>query len=57
MKLDKFADLYQKQLGNHTLKIIKIPGNLLKKTLKNHGNIIEFCQSGKVGTLLLKLSL
>ena len=29
----------------------KIPGNLLKKTWKNHGNIMEFCQSEKVGTL------
>ena len=28
-----------------------IPGNLLKKTWKNHGNIMEFCQSEKVGTL------
>ena len=31
----------------------KIPGNLLKKTWKNHGNIMEFCQSEKVGTLNL----
>ena len=29
----------------------KIPGNLLKKTWENHGNIMEFCQSKKVGTL------
>ena len=29
----------------------KKPGNLLKKTWKNHGNIMEFCQSEKVGTL------
>ena len=29
----------------------KIPGNLLKKTWKNHGNIMKFCQSEKVGTL------
>ena len=28
----------------------KIPGNL-QKNWKNHGNIMEFCQSGKVGTL------
>ena len=29
-KLSKFAYLYSKPLGNHTLKIIKkIPGNLL----------------------------
>ena len=31
MKLNKFAYLYSKTLGNHTLKIMKkIPGNLLK---------------------------
>ena len=53
MKLNKFAYLYSKPLGNHTLKIMnKIPGNLLKKTWKNHGNIMEFCQSEKVGTLI-----
>ena len=63
MKLTKFAYLYSKLLGNHTLKIMKklsgnlfkimkkIPGNLLLKTWKNHGNIMEFCQSEKVGTL------
>ena len=52
MKLNKFAYLYSKPLGNHTLKIMKkIPGNLLLKTWKNHGNIMEFCQSEKVGTL------
>ena len=50
MKLDKFAYLYSKPLGNHTLKIMKkIPGNLLKKTWKNRGNIMEFCQSEKSG--------
>ena len=53
MKLNKFTYLYSKPLGNHTLKIMKkIPGNLLK-TLKNHGDIMEFCQSEKVGTLFL----
>ena len=51
MKLNKFAYLYSKPLGNHTLQIMKkIPGNLLK-TWKYHGNIMEFCQSEKVGTL------
>ena len=36
MKLNKFAYLYSKPLGNHTLKIIKkIPGNLLKKLEKS----------------------
>ena len=53
-KLNKFAYLYSKPLGNHTLKIMKIlPGNLLK-TRKSHGNIMEFCQSEKVGTLQLR---
>ena len=33
-----------------TSKIIEIPGNLLKNT----GKILEFCQSGNVGTLDLK---
>ena len=38
MKLDQFAYLYSKPLGNHTLKIMKkIPGNLLKKP----GKIME----------------
>ena len=55
MKLNKFAYLYSKPLVSHTLKIMKkIPGNLLKKTWKNHGNM-EFCQSEKVGTLLTLL--
>ena len=35
MKLNMFAYLYSKSLGNHTLKIMKkIPGNLLKKPEK-----------------------
>ena len=56
MKLNKFAYLYPKPLGNHTFKVMKkIPGNLLKKPVKNHGNIMEFCQSEKVGTLLSDL--
>ena len=38
MKLNKFAYLYSKPLGNHTLKIMKnTPGNLLKKP----GKIME----------------
>ena len=50
MKLNKFANLYSKPLGNHTLKIMKkIPGNLLLKP----GNIMKFCQSKKVGSLHL----
>ena len=56
MKLNKFAYLYSKPLGNHTLKIMK--NNTWKFTLKNlenHGNIMEFCQSEKVGTLILNI--
>ena len=35
MKLNKFAYLYSKPLGNHTLKIIKkIPGNLPGKIME-----------------------
>ena len=50
MKLNKFAYSYSKPLGKQTLKIMKkIPGNLLKKP----GKIMEFCQSEKVGTLLM----
>ena len=49
MKINNFVYLYSKPLGNHTLKIMKkIPGNLLKRP----GNIMEFCQSEKEGTLL-----
>ena len=48
MKLNKFAYLYSKPLGNHTLKIMKkIPGNLLKNLEKSW----NFCRSKKVGTL------
>ena len=50
MKLNKFVYLYSKPVGNHTLKTMK--KNTWKFT-KNHGNIIEFCQSEKVGTPLL----
>ena len=41
MELNKFAYLYSKPLGNHTLKTMKkIPGNSLKnleKSWKYHG--------------------
>ena len=47
MKLSKFAYLYSKPLGNHTLKIMKKYLEIYLKTWKNHGNIMEFCQSGK----------
>ena len=52
MKLNKFAYLYLKPLGNHTLKIMKKCLEIYIKTWKNHGNIMEFCQSEKVGTLV-----
>ena len=49
MKLNKFAYLYSKPLGNHTLQIMKkIPGNLLKnleKSWKYHG-ILSVRKSG-----------
>ena len=52
MKLNKFAYLYSKPLGNHTLKIMKkIPGNLLKnleKSWKYHG-ILSVRKSGNPG--------
>ena len=51
MKLNKFAYLYSKPLGNHTLKIMKKYLEIYFKNLENHGNIMEFCQSEKVGTL------
>ena len=53
MKLNKFDYLYSKPLGNHTLKIMKKYLEIYQKTWKNHGNIMEFCQSEKVGTLNL----
>ena len=49
MKLNKFAYLYSKPLGNHTPKIMKkIPGNLLKNleiSWKYHG-ILSVRKSG-----------
>ena len=42
MKLNKFAYLYSKPLGNHTLKIMKkIPGNLLLKNLEISWNFVS----------------
>ena len=49
MKLNKFAYLQSKLLGNHTLKIMKKYLKFTKKIWKNHGNTMEFCQSEKVG--------
>ena len=54
MKLNKFAYFYSKPLRNHTLKIMKKYLEIYLKTWKNHGNIMEFCQSGKVGTLPMR---
>ena len=48
MKLKKYAYLHSKLIGNYTLEIMK---NTWKFTKKKPGNIMEFCQSGKVGTL------
>ena len=53
MKLNKFLYLYSKPLRNHTLKIMKKYLEIYLKTWKNHGNIMEFCQSEKVGTLMI----
>ena len=51
MKLNMFAYLYSKPLGNHTSKVMKkyLEIYFEKKT----GNIMEICQSEKVGTLKL----
>ena len=51
MKLNKVVHLYLEQLENYTLKIMKKYLEIYQKTWKNHENIMEFCQSGKVGTL------
>ena len=51
MKLEKYAFYIQNCLD--IMNNEKIPGNLLKKP----GKIMEFCQSGKVGTLQLYLYL
>ena len=51
MKLSKVVHLYLEQLENYTSKIMKKYLEIYQNTWKNHGNIMEFCQSGKVGTL------
>ena len=55
MKLNKFAHLYSKPLGSHTLKIMEKYLEIYFKTWKNDENIVEFCQSKKVGTLTFVL--
>ena len=45
MKLNKFAYLYSKPLGNHTLKIMKKYLEIYFKTLKYHG-ILSVRKSG-----------
>ena len=56
MKLNKFAYLHAKPLGNHTLTIMKkIPGNLLKKRGKIGGiswNFVSPRKSGNPGPKL-----
>ena len=52
MKLKKVVHLYFKKLGKYTLKIMKKYLEIYQKTWKNQGNIMEFCQAGKVGTLI-----
>ena len=56
MKLNKFAYLFSKPLRNHTSKIMKKYLEIYLKNWKNHGKIMEFCQSEKVGTLSLAVS-
>ena len=43
MKLNKFAYLHSKPLGNHTLKIMKKYLEIYLKTWKKLGNIMKFC--------------
>ena len=52
MKLNKFAYLYSKPLGNHTLEIMKKYLEIYLKTWKNHGNIMELCQSDTIPFIL-----
>ena len=53
MKLGQVVYLYLEQLENYTLKIMKKYLEIYPKTWKNHGNIMEFYQTEKVGTLLI----
>ena len=59
MKLNKFAYLCSKLLGNHTLKIMeKIPGNLLRnleKSWKYHG-ISSVRKSGNPAPVLMSVT-
>ena len=57
MKLNKFAYLYSKPLRIHTLKIMKKYLEFTKIPGKNHGNIMEFCQSEKMGTLMMVVNI
>ena len=50
MKIGKFVDVNQNNL-EITLKIMKKYLKIYWKTWKNHGKVMEFCQSRKVGTL------
>ena len=52
MKLNKFAYLYSKpNFKSYFKNNGKNTWKFTLKTWKNHGNIMEFCQSEKVGTL------
>ena len=50
MKIGKFVDVNQNNL-EITLKIMKKYLEIYWKTWKNHGKVMEFCKSEKVGTL------
>ena len=60
MKLNKFAYLYSKPLGNHTLKIMKkyleIYFKNLEKSWKYHG-ILSVRKSGNPGTVKVTIFL
>ena len=56
MKLSKFAYFIFKTTWKSYFKNNeKNTWKFTKKTWKNHGNIMEFCQSEKVGTLCMKM--
>ena len=55
MKLNKFAYLYSKPLGDHTLKIMRKKTWKFTKKPEKSWKYREICQSEKVGTLSLLL--
>ena len=46
-----YVNIDPKVIGGHIKNIQKIYLEFFCKTWKNDGNIMEFCQSGNVGTL------